>query len=173
MKIQTIKVGILQTNCYIINNNNECLIIDPGDEPQKIINSITKKVVGIIITHYHFDHIGALEEIKTKYNALVYDYQNLSEGMNKISTFLFECINTPGHKSDSISLLFGNNLFCGDFIFKNSLGRWDLPTGRIEEMQASIKKIIKKDQDLIIHPGHGDKTTYLNEKDHLLAFINQ
>ena len=67
MEIKTIVVGPLQTNCYILTKNKQTLIIDPGDEPNKIINEINKEVIGILITHYHFDHIGALNTIKEKY----------------------------------------------------------------------------------------------------------
>ena len=66
MEIKTIVVGPLQTNCYILTKSNQTLIIDPGDEPNKIINEINKEVIGILITHYHFDHIGALNTIKEK-----------------------------------------------------------------------------------------------------------
>lgn len=63
MNIKTIPVGILQTNCYILTKNNQTLIIDPGDEPEKIKNEINTKVIGILVTHYHFDHVGALDQI--------------------------------------------------------------------------------------------------------------
>ena len=60
MNIKRIEVGYLKTNCYIIENNGECLVIDPGDEFDKIKNNISKNVVGVIITHNHFDHVGAV-----------------------------------------------------------------------------------------------------------------
>ena len=77
MRIKSVVVGSLETNCYIIEKDGEILIIDPGDEESKIIESITGEVVGIIITHHHFDHVGALESVKKYYNAKVYDYSNL------------------------------------------------------------------------------------------------
>lgn len=65
MQVKRIIVGELQTNCYLIISTNKCLIIDPGAEPSKIINTIGNLIpVAIIITHYHFDHVGALEELK-------------------------------------------------------------------------------------------------------------
>ena len=77
MDIQPIVVGPLETNCYIITKDNKCLIVDPGDEANKIIKAIDKKeVLGILLTHSHFDHVGALNEIKDYYNVLVYDYNN-------------------------------------------------------------------------------------------------
>ena len=91
MKIKSVVVGSLETNCYIIEKDGEILIIDPGDEANKIIESIAGEVVGIIITHHHFDHVGALESIKNYYNAKVYDYSNLKEE-NNIGVFTFRVI---------------------------------------------------------------------------------
>lgn len=160
--IKKIVVGPLEENCYLIENDTECLIIDPGAESDKIIKNITKKVVGILITHYHFDHIGALSELKEKYNVKVYDHSNLNEGDNNISTFKFKLINTNGHTMDSVSYLFGNDLFVGDFIFKGSIGRCDLG-GDIDIMRKSIEKIKKYDPNIKIHPGHYEDTTLKEE----------
>lgn len=70
-----------------------------------------------------------------------------------------------------VSYLFENNLFCGDFIFKGSIGRCDLPSGNFQEMQKSIAQIIKYDQDIIIYPGHGSKTTLKEEINNLISYL--
>lgn len=170
MTIQKIEVGMLQTNCYILTINKQSIIIDPGAEPEKIINNINNEVVGILITHHHFDHIGALNEIKDKYNCPVYDKNNLKEGLNKIGPFEFTLISTPGHKSDLVSYLFNDNLFCGDFIFESSIGRWDLDTGSFKQMQESIQEILKYN-NLIIYPGHGNSTTLNKERNNLISYL--
>ena len=162
MKIDIVKVGELECNCYILEIDNNVLVIDPGDEVNKIIDKIgNREVVGIIITHYHFDHIGALDELKNKYNVSVYDKNNMKEGNNKINKFNFEVIYTPGHKEDCITIYFIEDkcMFCGDFLFRDNIGRCDLPGGNIKEMIKSIEKIKKYDRDVLIYPGHGDKTT--------------
>ena len=171
MEIKTIKVGFLQTNCYILTLNDKCLIIDPGDEADKIIKNIDKDVIGILITHYHFDHIGALEQIKKEYKVNVYDNSNLNEEDINIGNFNFEVIFTKGHSNDSISFYFKeeNIIFVGDFIFKNSIGRCDLETGNYKEMQKSINKFklkFKNNKNLIIYPGHGDATNIEQELKH-------
>ena len=62
MSIQRIPVGSLQANCYLVSKGREVIIIDPGDELEKIEQAIEdKEVVGILVTHHHFDHIGALD----------------------------------------------------------------------------------------------------------------
>lgn len=64
MKIECIKVGDFQTNCYILNKNGKKIIIDPGAEFLKIDQYINNDLVAILITHNHFDHVGALESLK-------------------------------------------------------------------------------------------------------------
>lgn len=161
MKIECIKVGYLKCNCYLLSIDNEVLVIDPGDEANKIIKKIgARKVLGIIITHHHFDHIGGVNELIKKYNTKVYDRYNLNEGINKIGKFSFEVIYTPGHKEDLITVYFKEDkcMFCGDFIFKDSIGRCDLPGSNLNDMIASIKKISAYPKDITLYPGHDEET---------------
>ena len=169
MEIKSVVVGSLETNCYIIEKDGEILIIDPGDEASKIIESITGEVVGIIITHHHFDHVGALEEFD---QSLVYKYDNLEEGEHTIGPFNFEVIYTPGHTKDSVSYYFkeDNILFDGDFVFCLGIGRCDLDDGDYKEMMRSIEKIKKYPKDMIICPGHGNHTTLEYEMERSLYF---
>lgn len=165
MKIDRVIVGNLETNCYILSIKNKCIVIDPGDEYDKIKKRIgNKEVIGVIITHYHFDHIGALNNFDKN---LIYDINNLVEKENKISDFNFEVIYTPGHKEDSITIYFKKEkvMFTGDFIFKDGIGRIDLPGGNYKDMLKSLEKIKKYDKDIIVYPGHGDKTILYNEID--------
>lgn len=159
MKIEKVIVGSLEENCYVLIKDNNALIIDPGDEIDKIKKVIENlNIVGVLITHHHFDHIGALSYFdKNK----IYDYYNLEEKEYNIGPFKFTVIYTPGHSSDSISYYFKeeNILFCGDFIFYNSIGRCDLPTGDFSIMLKSIEKIKKYPKDMKIYPGHGRSTT--------------
>jgi glyoxylase-like metal-dependent hydrolase (beta-lactamase superfamily II) len=158
MKIERVIVGVLETNCYILSIDNKALIIDPGGEYNKIKKSIgTKEVIGVIVTHYHFDHIGALDYFD---RSIIYDYSNLKEGINKIGPFTFEIIYTPGHKEDLISIYFEKDkcMFVGDFILNGTIGRTDLTGGSVKDMNNSIKKIKKYPKDTIIYPGHDEKS---------------
>ena len=170
MKIKKVIVGELEENCYILEQDNKTIIIDPGDEAEKIVKEIEGEVIGIIITHYHFDHIGALKKLKEKYNVPVIDSHN----QTILKPFNYEIINTPGHTSDSISIYFKeeNIIFCGDFVFAGTIGRTDLPTGNMEEMKESIKVLLTFNECITLYPGHYNNTTIKEEKENLKYIIN-
>lgn len=172
MNIKTIKVGCLNTNCYILEKDNKCLVIDPGDEIDKILANIKYEVVGILLTHRHFDHVGALSDLVKYSNATVYDYDNLKEGINIIEPFTFLVIYTPGHTKDSISFYFKEDkvMFTGDFLFHGDTGRTDLLTGSDEDMRESIDKIKKYDDNIKIYPGHEESSTLGEEKKNNISF---
>mgnify|MGYP003293986745 CR=1 FL=1 len=170
MEIKIVVVGSLDTNCYILKKNNEALVIDPGDDYDKIISEIgTNKIVGVLITHNHFDHVGVLSNFDKE---LIYSYSNLKEKQYKIADFNFEVIFTPGHTSDSVSYYFKEieSLFCGDFIFYESIGRCDLPTGNFNIMKDSINKIKKYPKTTKIYPGHDISTTLIHEIENNIYF---
>ena len=177
MRIETIVVGELFTNCYLLFNDDkkEVLIVDPGDESDKIMNELKGyKVLGILVTHTHDDHIGAIPDITNKYKCPIYDGYNLEEKEYNIGSFNFEVIHTPGHLNDQIVIYFKKDkkMFVGDFIFKNSIGRTDLPNGDELEMKNSINKILKYPKDITLYPGHGDITTLKDEEKVLNYFYS-
>lgn len=173
LNILCIVNGYLEENCYIIHNNKYALIVDPGSEGNRIINEIDKnnlEVVGILITHYHFDHIGALDELKDNYNCIIVDYKNR---VNKIKDFKFEIIENYGHTMDSVSYYFKKDklLFCGDFVFKETIGNYDIENEYT--MFDSLEKFKKLDKDIVVYPGHGEKTTVgyeINNNPYLRGF---
>ena len=105
MNIKVVVVGELQTNCYIVEKGNSCLVIDPGAEPERIIANIDtqKTVVGILVTHSHPDHIGAITDIFNRFNCPIYSKNNLKEGTNTIDNFTFDVVSCPGHLNDAVS----------------------------------------------------------------------
>ena len=158
MKIKCIPVGYLQANCYILEKNNKAILIDPGDNEVLISEKLGElELVGILITHNHFDHVGALSYFEDKYNL---KHNEKVEGWN------YEVIETKGHSKDSVSFYFSqdNVLFTGDFIFKGSIGRMDLPGGDEVDMKNSLEKINDFDDNIIVYPGHGVKTILHEEK---------
>ncbi|HAR63878.1 MAG: MBL fold metallo-hydrolase [Candidatus Margulisiibacteriota bacterium] len=196
--VYCIPVGNLLANCYIIKcGNDKALIIDPGDESpyiEKTLQSLCLHPIAIIITHVHFDHVGACYPLKEKYGIPVYMHYDdkvlIAEVMNWSSylcdkyvpfqpdQFLndeevvefedkqIKVLLTPGHSPGSISLLFDTILFSGDVIFANGgFGRTDLWGGSYETIMTSLhRKILTLPENTVICPGHGSTSTIKNEK---------
>lgn len=129
MKVEILVLGPLDTNTYILSKDGKCIIIDPADDAEKIISFCSKyEVEEIIVTHHHFDHIGALEKLEK--------YYNIKHNTFLRKTFSYDIIKTPGHTDDSISIFFGgqNLLFSGDLIFYHSIGRYDFPNSNYNDL---------------------------------------
>ena len=166
LEIKRIINDVIDENTYIVIKDNCCLVIDPGsnfDDICKYLNGY--KLLNVLVTHSHFDHIMSVDNLKDKYKVEVLDFNNLDEKEYNIGSFSFKVIYNPGHSSDSISFYFEKDkiMFTGDFIFKESIGRYDLPTGDFSDMIKSIERIKEYDKDIVIYPGHGSKTTLLYE----------
>lgn len=167
MQIEKVVVGDLEENCYIVSKDDSCLVIDPGDEFNRIKNKIgDRKVVGVLLTHHHFDHVGALKEVLDFYKTELYDFNSLQEKEYTVGPFQFEVIFNPGHSLDSVSFYFKEKqvMFVGDFVFLGSVGRCDLEGGSFLQMQASIERLKQFPIDVTLYPGHGQKTTLEYEK---------
>lgn len=167
MKVEMIVTGTLDENCYVLKKNGTCLVVDPGDDYDKIKASIgDDKALAVLITHSHFDHVGALRNfLKKKSIKIVKKSNTQDEGNITIGDFTFQTLYTPGHSSDSITFYFESDkvMFVGDFIFKDGIGRCDLPTGSMQEMEKSLDKIKKYPKDITLYSGHGEVTTLEEE----------
>lgn len=143
MIIKTFSLGPLGTNCYIISKEHNCLIVDPGGDPEIIEQYIKDHDLtpqAILLTHAHFDHIGAVDEIRKKYEIEVYLHENeqhwledatlnrsafflnggftttkpekiLTAGKLIIDSFSCEVVHTPGHSPGSVSFIFKDQKF--------------------------------------------------------------
>lgn len=169
METEKIVTGLLDENCYVLKKNGTCLVVDPGDDYHKIKDVVgDDKVLAVLLTHSHFDHIGALRNFLTRRSVKIFKKSSVEEKEYQIGDFSFQVIYTPGHSKDSISFYFKDEkqMFVGDFIFKESIGRCDLPGGSEEEMQESLSKIKNYPTDITLYPGHGDVTTLDYELGH-------
>ena len=166
LKIENLVLGRLRTNCYIIKKDNKCLIIDPGDEAE-IIKEACKdyEVEEILVTHHHFDHILALEELESFYH--------IKHNSFLRKTFKYEIIETPGHASDSLTFYFKKEkiMFTGDFLFYHTIGRCDLETSSITDMKKSLDNISKYPNDIKIFPGHGKSSILGEEKKYFDSYF--
>ncbi|MBN1622578.1 MAG: MBL fold metallo-hydrolase [Endomicrobiales bacterium] len=195
--LESIVVGPLASNCYLLADadTKETLIIDPGAEPEEIIREIEAnnfKIVGILNTHAHADHIGANEDMINKYKVPLYIHKAdaqylrdtsyngsllvgpplvspeadvlLEDGQTiEVGSLKGKIIHTPGHTPGGINLLVEDLLFTGDTLFRSSIGRWDFPGGNGKDLMKSLEIYKKLDPDLKVLPGHGDTTTIKNE----------
>ena len=165
LEVIRVVTGFLKENCYIIHNGIDCLVIDPGDDQKKILTEIHSRglqVKGILITHYHFDHVGCLETFKEIYpTAKIVDYK--TKGDVKIDTFEFKVIETYGHTMDSVSFYFDKNdiLFTGDFVFKETIGNFE--EDNEQAMINSLKVFKYMSVNVRIYPGHDEETTVEHE----------
>lgn len=180
LKIRRLVTGTLESNGYIVygEGGSNCFIIDPGYEPESYIQQLETlglKVAGILLTHHHYDHVGAVRDIADKYKCPVYLHKNdcdiygeqvdipLEDEMEiSIGNEVIRVIHTPGHTEGSVCYYAGKCklVFTGDTIFNVDLGRTDLEDGSPEKMIRSVANIISKwSNDITIYPGHGDPAT--------------
>ncbi len=166
LNVKKIIVGKLEENCYIAQKDNKALLIDPGDEYEKISQELKElDVVEILLTHNHFDHVGALDYFEKKYHLIHNNFSN--------QYFDYQVIPTPGHSKDSLTFYFPKEkiMFTGDFLFQGTIGRMDLPGGDIQDMKNSLNLISTYPNDIIIYPGHGNKSILEFEKNNFNYYI--
>jgi len=173
MKVERVVVGQLATNCYLLISEQELAIIDPGDQSEKIlerIKSTKAKVKYIILTHAHFDHVLASDELRKKTGVEVLIHEAEKKFVNfQVDRFLkekdkirigsvdLEVMHTPGHSPGGICLLTDGIIFTGDTLFKDGHGRTDLSGGSHEELLRSLKRISELlKPDMMVYPGHGE-----------------
>ena len=191
MNIKTIPVGQLETNCYVVVNEETlaCVVIDPGDESNAIMDYIESnrlRCEAIMLTHGHFDHVGAVNEILEQTGCALYinprdeGYEvgksgvkfKMPEGGKYYDDgdviveagLEFKVLATPGHTPGSVCLICGGALFTGDTLFRGSCGRADLPGGSMREEMRSLKKICELEGDYEVYPGHMDSSSLERER---------
>ena len=196
MNIVTMPLGAYQTNCYLLwqDDQDTCIVIDPGYEPERILRKteqLGKRIEAILLTHGHFDHVGAVEEIvKATGCALWMSEGDWSQFRNPVTAYFYPLANcdftevsfceegehisvggltftvlaTPGHTHGSVCYLCEDALFSGDTLFAGSCGRTDLPGGDGKWLRWSLERLSEIEEDLTVYPGHGESTTLAQEK---------
>ncbi len=193
MLLKTLELGPLGANCVIAwdAGTKEGIVVDPGDEPDRIFNLLDDngiRVKYIICTHAHFDHVGAIPELKRKTGAPVavhgaeielygavrdqaamwgYELEDLpppdlilKDGDElKAGPLTFLVIHTPGHSPGGICLYGQGVVITGDTLFAGSIGRTDFYGGSMERLLASLKKLASLPEDTRVIPGHGPSST--------------
>jgi hydroxyacylglutathione hydrolase len=176
MRIKKLVVGILQTNCYILKGENKGIIIDPGEEADRILEELGDLQIDLILlTHNHFDHIGALSAVvkATSAEVAIHPFdridivsRELKDGENiPFDGKEISVIHTPGHTPGSCCFKLEEYLFSGDTLFAGGWGNTMFPEGNEEDIFKSIReKIMSLPDDTVVYPGHGDSTTIGEER---------
>ncbi len=177
MKINHYVVGMVQTNCYIVINDEskECFIIDPGASGKQLAEKIKQdslKPVAVLLTHGHFDHVAAAEDLAKEFDIKIYAHEaeaatlhdpqkNVSwmigckesydadvflkdEEVITLAGFAIKVLHTPGHTEGGCCYYVAdeNVVFTGDTLFAQSVGRTDFPGGSMSQIVRSIKEKI-------------------------------
>ena len=188
LKVHAMALGDYQTNCYIIHDENSktCCIIDPGYDADFILDKLSSLGLtpeAILLTHGHFDHVGAVKELAAETQCDVYIHpddlsmppmmtagplyytKTYAEGTQlKLAGLDIAVMHTPGHTPGSVCLLAENAIFSGDTLFRGSCGRTDLPGGNWATIIQSLKRLAALEGNFWVFSGHGGSTTLRDEK---------
>lgn len=198
MEIVNITSGFTYANSYLIidTDTNEAALVDPGSDAHGLIFAIDKhgvNVKSILLTHGHFDHILALDEIKEYTKAKVYIHTldniclknvnfSLMSHIGRDNTFddadvmledgdeikvgntTVTVMHTPGHTAGSVAYITSAGIITGDTLFCESIGRTDFPGGDYDTIEESIHRLYAIEGDAKIYPGHGSATTLSHER---------
>ncbi len=188
-------MGPYQTNCYIATIDEKDFIIDPGVGALAWVQAHVKNPVAILNTHGHFDHVWSNQEVKDalkipiyvpKDDAFMLAKDPLGQGtppsepdvlvsgdeILELEGVKISYIHLPGHTPGNSVIMIEDGMFCGDFVFENSIGRVDFPFSSAEAMKKSIKKFIALPYDKILYPGHGNNTSIKVEQGRIANWLN-
>ncbi len=187
MNIKTLTVGPVATCCYILSEDiasSECLVVDPGAEADRIRKACgSMRIAAILLTHGHFDHIGAVSALMKEDTKLLIhplDAPMLSDPDLNVSRLLMRqsvtapkatdlvnegdrltlagleivVLHTPGHTPGGVCYLIENHLFTGDTLFEHGWGRTDFPGGDEHALFASLRRVMPMTKTIAFHPGH-------------------
>jgi glyoxylase-like metal-dependent hydrolase (beta-lactamase superfamily II) len=174
LKVYSFTLGPLGANCFIVGRDGGCLIVDPGDEPEKVVRFLDRVHLAphaVLVTHGHFDHFGGVMPVARHFDVPVYvgaedAGQRAAGGLGAMAGFDIEpvetaltmegeqtldlpipvlAIPTPGHSRGSYTFAIGEeDLFVGDLLFQGSVGRTDLPGGDMDQLLNSAAELVRR-----------------------------
>ena len=199
MQVYTVPLGALAANCYVVMcGENRCILIDVGENPARLERLLAVKQLtpeAVFLTHGHYDHVGGVEEIRSRYEIPVYiheadqnmlrsgdanlcrqisaqtfqpvqSYQTVRDGDTlQIGERLVRVMHTPGHTSGGVCYFIEDAVFTGDTLFAGSVGRTDLG-GNVQELRQSLAALVAIEEEYQVFPGHFQSSTLRWEKTH-------
>ncbi len=194
MKIISMQVGPIMTNCYILidEESKKTAVIDPGEDADRILAALREEdsqVEYILLTHGHYDHTTAVPELHAALpQARIYIHQADANGAGSklfplasqvedlllydegdtlaLGGLTIQVLHTPGHSPGSVTLQVEDVLFSGDTLFAGSCGRTDLPGGSYDQMMASLKRLGELEGEFRVLPGHNIPSTLDREREY-------
>ena len=190
LKIDIMELGVYFVNCYLIReaSASSCVVVDPGGNANKVFkyledNGLT--LAAILLTHGHFDHVGAVKELAEKTGCPVYLHANdlllpekftagplyythhYDEGdVLELAGLTIRVMHTPGHTEGSVCLFVEDVIISGDTLFSHSCGRTDLPGGDPKAIMHSLARLKALEGDYRVLPGHNRATTLAVEREY-------
>ena len=197
MDVRTFTVGPVQENCHFAIHAGQAVVIDPGDEAPRLLEAIDAlgvEVAAILLTHTHFDHVGAVTPVARATGAPVYcpklevpvladimrfvpwdgfgpfesyDADHTVAGGETLSLggIEFEVLFTPGHSPGHVTYAVPGAIFSGDVLFQGSVGRTDLPGGDHATLMQTLARLVDALPDeTAVYPGHMGNTTIGRER---------
>ena len=200
LDVRAFTVGPVQENCYIVRADSKAssaVIVDPGDEAERLLEaaaSLGVEIEAILLTHCHFDHIGAVAPVAAATGAPVYcpviERPVLADVMSwvppgfgpfesyeadhtvaggehlRLAGMDIDVHFTPGHSPGHVTYGFSGALLSGDVLFQGSVGRVDLPGGDWPTLERSIEGLLRAyPEQTVVYPGHMGVTTLGRERD--------
>ena len=199
LRVFVMEVGPLAENTYIVEHvaSRQAAVVDPGDEGEEILDRLAERGITlekILLTHGHFDHVGAVRTLKERTGAKIHIHADDADRMRTagrqggmfglhvedppapdvllregdrvtLGDQRFQVLHTPGHTPGHVTFLSGEMAFVGDLIFAGSIGRTDLPGGSFDDLIRAVReKIFVLPDRTVLFPGHGPATTVGEEK---------
>ena len=199
LRVFVMEVGPLAENTYIVEHvaSRQAAVVDPGDEGEEILDRLAERGITlekILLTHGHFDHVGAVRTLKERTGAKIHIHADDADRMRTagrqggmfglhvedppapdvllregdrvtLGDQRFQVLHTPGHTPGHVTFLSGEMAFVGDLIFAGSIGRTDLPGGSFDDLIRAVReKIFVLPDRTVLFPGHGPATTVGEER---------
>ena len=192
LAVDRFELGQIGTNCYVVRTERgapELVVVDPGDDAATLRLDLARTdgtVAAILITHTHYDHIGAVADLSEATGAPVYvseteaqvvanpdafypamrirpwqpEHELAGDETLQLAGIEFQTIAVPGHSPGHLAYYADGSLFSGDVLFAGSVGRVDLPYGDWETLLQSIRTLVDRfPSDTVVYSGHGPPTT--------------
>jgi hydroxyacylglutathione hydrolase len=191
--VECYELGPIQTNCYVVRTDRgavEAVVVDPGADAATIRLELARmgaRCAGILVTHGHFDHVGAVADLAEGTGAHVYMPEGDRELLERYHEFAppgvggrpyspdvvlhgdeivelagitFQTLSIPGHTTAHVAFHADGCLFSGDLLFAGGVGRVDLPGGDWDTLLESVRSLADRfPPGTTVYPGHGPPTT--------------